>query len=62
MNAHENYIAKRELIDIEIKILQRKLESMDIEENKDIKNWGFSGSCDRILEEIESLNDFLKGY
>jgi hypothetical protein len=35
---------------------------MDIEESKDIKNWGFSGSCDRILEEIESLNDFLKEY
>ena len=62
MNAHERYLDKRKQIDRDMKVLQRKLESMDIEENKDIKNWGFSGSCDRILEEIESLNDFLKGY
>jgi hypothetical protein len=63
MNAHENYLAKRELIRIEIKILQRKLDAMDIDEEKDRGNWGYSGNCDYILETTMNLNyGFMEKY
>ena len=63
MNAHSEYLEKRKKIEKEIEILKQKLESMDIEESKDMKNWGFAGNCNYILHEIKELNyGFMRKY
>lgn len=62
MNANESYHEKRMMIEIEIEVLKQKLESMDIEQKKDVNNWGYAGNCGHILEEIENLNEFMGRY
>lgn len=61
MNAHEQYVEKRKMIENEIIILKQKLKAMDMEEKKDSKNYGYVGNCGHILKEIENINyDFMK--
>ena len=61
MNANEMYLERRKQIEQEIEILKQKLESMDIDQRKDQKNYGYAGSCGHILDVIQELNySFLK--
>lgn len=61
MSANELYFERRKEIEKEIEILKQKLESMDIEQKQDQKNYGYAGNCGHILETINDLNyGFLK--
>ena len=61
MNANGLYLEKRKEIEKEIEILKQKLESMDMSQKQDQKNYGYAGNCGHILETINDLNyGFLK--
>ncbi len=62
MNANQQYLERRKLIEREISILKQELEAMDLAQAKEKNNYGFSGNCGYILSQIQELNKFLAGY
>lgn len=61
MSANEMYLERRKQIENEIEILKQKLESMDMDQKKDSRNYGYAGSCGHILNTIQEINySFLK--
>jgi len=63
MSADKQYAATRKIINNEIDLLKAKLESMDIQQSKDIKNYGYVGNAQYILIELQRLNyDFMEKY
>lgn len=59
-SANSLYNQRRYEIDREIEILKRKLESMDIEQQKNQKNYGYAGNCGHILNSLKDITNFLK--
>ena len=63
MSADKQYAETRKIINNEIDLLKAKLESMDIQQSKDIKNYGYVGNAQYILIELQRLNyDFMEKY
>ena len=63
MSAQKQYAETRKIINSEIEILKAKLELMDIQQSKDIKNYGYVGNAQYILIELQRLNyDFMEKY
>ena len=56
MNANQKYIETRLQIEKEIEILKQKLESMDMDQKKDNKNYGYVGDADYLLNAIQEIN------
>ena len=63
MSAQKQYTETKKIINSEIEILKAKLELMDIQQSKDIKNYGYVGNAQYILIELQRLNyDFMEKY
>ena len=60
MNANKLYIERRKEIEKEIEILKQKLQSMDSDQAKDQKNYGYAGNCGHIFNSLREITSFLK--